>query len=684
MIVEQLLNPKSIVVVGASNEYSKPGGKVLKNLLDAGFDGELFAVNPKLDEVQGVKCHRTLDGIKKVDLAIIAVAAHFAEQTVEILAREKDCKAFIILSAGFSEVGEEGSKLENRIVEIIDEAGGSLIGPNCIGALTPTYAGVFAGPAPKLDPEGLDFVSGSGATAVFILETAIQLGIKFSSLFSVGNSAQIGVEEVLEYWDESFDPENSSKVKIIYIEQISKPDKLLKHARSLIRKGCKIAAVKAGTTDAGARAVSSHTGALAGSDLPVDALFRKAGIIRCHGRQHLAYAAGALMNKPLKGRNLAIVTHAGGPGVMMTDAISKGGLAAPHLEGYDAEELLSKLFYGSSVANPIDFLATGTAEQLVEILEYVENKFDKIDAAAVIFGTPGLFDVTGVYEALYEKMQTMKKPVYPVLPSLIQAKDAIERFKELGGIYFPDEVILGETLCKIYETLPPFEDFQLPEIDNNAIRSIVDVAEDGYLPPEQVQKLLDAAGVNRVKEFVVRDADKAVAAAREIGSPVAMKVVGPVHKSDLGGVKLNIEGDENVRATFEEIMKINGAEAALLQPMLSGTELFAGAKREEPFGSLILCGLGGIFIEALKDFAFGLSPIGREEAMNMIQSLSSFPMMMGMRGADGFNAEKFVDVIVRLSALLEAAPEIFELDLNPLLGSLESVVAVDARIRILK
>ncbi|HIP47790.1 MAG TPA: CoA-binding protein, partial [Lutibacter sp.] len=396
MLNKKLLNPNSIVIIGASNNVHSPGGKVLKNLLDTGFKGNLFAVNPKLTEVQGLKCHQNLDNLPNVDLAILAIAARFCVPTVKQLTEQKNTKGFIIYSAGFSEQDEVGAKLEKEIVSLIKKVGGSLLGPNNIGLLNTNYSGVFTTPIPKLDSKGVDFISGSGATAVFIIEAAMAKGLSFNSVYSVGNSAQIGVEDVLEYLDENFDIEKDPKVKLLYIESIEKPQKLLKHARSLYKKGCRIAAIKAGSSDAGSRAASSHTGAIANADTAVDAIFQKAGIIRCYGREELIYVAGVLSYPELKGKNIAIITHAGGPAVMLTDTLSKNGLQVPKITSSKTTKLLEKLYPGSSVANPIDFLATGTAEQLGTIIDYCDTYFDEIDAMVVIFGSPGLSPVHDV------------------------------------------------------------------------------------------------------------------------------------------------------------------------------------------------------------------------------------------------------------------------------------------------
>ena len=683
MVVQELIRPASIAVVGASNNTHKPGGKVIENLIAGNFAGPIYPVNPKEAEVQGLPAYATTTDLPKTQLAILAIPAKLCTETVRILAEEKGTKAFIILSAGFSEESEAGAEIEHDVVEIIEENGGSLIGPNCIGVLTPTYNGVFTTPIPKLDPQGCDFISGSGATAVFIMETGIPKGLTFSQVFSVGNSAQIGVEEVLEYLDETFDPEESSKVKLLYIESINKPQKLLHHAKSLIRKGCRIAAVKAGSSSAGSRAASSHTGALASSDTSVDALFRKAGIVRCYGRDELTTVASVFMHPPLPGKRIAVITHAGGPAVMLTDALSHGGLEVPPIEGPAAKELKEKLFPGSSTANPIDFLATGTAEQLGHIIDYCDTRFDNIDAMVVIFGSPGLFEVYDVYEVLHQKMRSCKKPIYPVLPSIINVKNEIEDFLSKGNINFPDEVELGRALSRVYATpkagaTKP----EPPEIDRQVIREVIAASGSGYLSPEAVQQLLDAAGIPRAGEGVAETVDQAAEAAADIGYPVVMKVVGPVHKSDVGGVVVGVETEEKVRSEFERLMQIEDTTGVLLQPMLSGLELFAGVKSEPGFGHLVLCGLGGIFVEVLKDVQSGLTPLSQEEALTMIRGLKGYKMIEGTRGQAGVDEYLFADILIRLGALVDTAPEIAELDLNPLLGSPDYVSAVDARIRV--
>ncbi|GGK56745.1 MULTISPECIES: acetate--CoA ligase family protein [Flavobacteriaceae] len=685
MLHHKLINPKSIAVIGASNNVQTPGGRVLKNLQNHNFKGELFAVNPKETEVQGVKCYQNIKDIPAVDLAIIAIAAKFTLETIKILVKEKNTKGFIIFSAGFSEKDTEGKKLEQAIVDEINAVGGTLLGPNNIGLINQNYAGVFTTPIPKLDNNGADFISGSGATAVFIIEAAMATGLTFSSVYSVGNSAQIGVEEVLEHLDETFDKNTSSKVKLLYIESIENPQKLLKHATSLIKKGCEIAAIKAGSSSAGSRAASSHTGALANSDVAVDALFKKAGIVRCYGRNELITVASIFMHPELTGKNIAIITHAGGPAVMLTDALSKNGLNVPEIKGKESEELLEKLYLGSSVSNPIDFLATGTAEQLATIIDYCEHKFDKIDAMVVIFGSPGLFEVYDVYDVLHKKMRDCKKPIFPILPSVVNVKNEIDYFVSKGNINFPDEVLFANALGKVANTAKP-ETIEIKTIANNLekIRTIINNAENGYLQPQQVKELLLAAKVPVVNEAVCSTKKDCLNTVKEFGFPVVMKVVGPIHKSDVGGIILNITSEERLIASFDTIMKIEGATSVLIQPMKKGIELFIGAKKETNFGHLVLCGLGGIYIEVLKDIQAALAPVSNTEAIEMIQNLKSYKIIQGVRNQKGVDEPKFAEIIEKISNLVTIVPEIAELDLNPLLGNSEEIFAVDARIRIEK
>ena len=692
MINRELLDPKSIAIIGGSNNVHKPGGAIVRNILQGGYKGTLRIVNPKEDEVQGIKVFHDARELPPTEMAVLVVPAKLCPDTVELMAKEKQTKAFVIISAGFGEETKAGAELEQRILDTCRQHGAALIGPNCIGLLNRNHHAVFTKPIPSLHPQGADFVSGSGATAVFILESAVSKGLQFNSVWSIGNGKQIGIEDVLQYMDEHFDPTADSHVKLLYIENIANPDKLLFHAASLIRKGCRIAAIKAGASESGSRAASSHTGAIASSDAAVEALFRKAGIVRCFSREELT-TVGCIFTLPeLKGRNFAIVTHAGGPGVMLTDALSKGGLSVPKLEGPAADELKQQLFPGSAVANPIDILATGTAEQLGLAIDYCEQRFDNIDAIAVIYGTPGLTTLYEAYEVLHQKMLECRKPIFPILPSLHTAGPEVAEFLQKGHVNFSDEVTLATALSQIISTPAPAPpEIELFGVDVPKIREIIsqtakpESSADGrgyYLDPDTVRRLLQCAGIPMVPELVSTSPDELVGFADSAGYPVVAKVVGPVHKSDVGGVTLNIRSAEHLRIEIDRMMSIDGAIGVMVQKMLRGTELFIGAKYEQRFGHVVLCGLGGIFVEVLKDVQSGLAPLSYGEAYSMIHSLRGYKIIQGTRGQQGINEQKYAEVIVRLSTLLRFATEIKEMDINPLLADEHGVTAVDARILI--
>ena len=703
MINRELLQPQSIVVIGGSNNVHKPGGAVVRNILQGGFKGTLRVVNPKEDEVQGIKVFHNANELPPTELAILVVPAKLCPDTVELLARDKGTRAFIIISAGFGEETKAGAVMEQRILDTCEQYGAALIGPNCIGLLTRDHHSVFTKPIPALNPKGVDFVSGSGATAVFILESAVIKGLQFNSVWSIGNGKQIGIEDVLQYMDEHFNAETDSLVKLLYIENISNPDKLLFHASSLIRKGCRIAAIKAGSSESGSRAASSHTGAIASSDSAVEALFRKAGIVRCFSREELTTVGCIFTLPPLKGRNFAIVTHAGGPGVMLTDALSKGGLNVPSLTSdlspltsKYADELKEQLFPGSAVANPIDILATGTAAQLGLAIDYCEHKFDNIDAIAVIYGTPGLSTLYEAYETLHQKILECKKPIFPILPSLHTAGPEVAEFLQKGHVNFSDEVTLATALSQVMNTPAPAPpEVQLYGIDISRLNKIIfGIEENGYVPPQTVRDILSCAGIPLVPELVATSKEDLSPLTSNLSPltsnlspltfPVVAKVVGPVHKSDVGGVTLNIRTPEHLALEFDRMMQIPGATGVMVQKMLRGTELFIGAKYEERFGHVVLCGLGGIFVEVLKDVRSGLAPLTYGEAFSMIHGLRGYKILQGTRGQQGINEQKYADIIVRLSTLLRFATEIKEIDINPLLADGDDVVAVDARILIEK
>lgn len=685
MIYEQLINPKSIVVVGASDNILKPGGSVLYNLTTGTFDKDLYVVNARGGSIQDTKAYVSIEEIPETDLAIISVPANQCLQTVEYLAKEKGVKAFIVFSAGFSEESEDGAKLEKELVDIVNKAGAIMIGPNCSGFFNTKHQSIFTRPVPNLDPQGVDIISSSGGTITYIIESAMRIGLRFNSAWSIGNAAQVGVEDILEFLDNEFDPKTSPKIKLLYLEKIADPDRFLNHSASLIRKGCKIAAIKSGSSSSGSRAASSHTGAIASSDSAVEALFRKAGIIRCYSREELANVAAVLTLKEIKGRNLAIITQAGGPAVILTDALSKGNIDVPEMDKELAAELKKHLLPGAAVSNPIDIIGTGTGEHMAICIDFCEKRFKEIDGIAVIYGNPGVSNVAEAYEILDQKIKTCKLPIYPILPSVIAASQEMDKFVKKGHVNFTDEYALANALSKVVSWTPPsvgkMEDIK---IDIPRIRNIIDNAQDGYIDSDTIRELFDAAGIPQVQELVTNNKEEAISFANKIGYPIVAKCVGPVHKSDVGGVVLNIRSDNHLALEFDRLMKIPETTEVMIQPMLSGQELFIGAKYESKYGHIVLCGLGGIFVEILKDVASGLAPLSFNEASSMIRSLRAYKIIQGTRGQKGLNEKLFIEIIVRLSILLRFATEIKEMDINPLLANEDKVIAVDARIRIEK
>lgn len=683
MITSQLISPKSIAIIGASENTSKPGGKVLQNILEGKFKGPVYAVNKKPIDIKGVIHVSEIEQIEQVDLAIISIPA---SQCLEVIQKllNKGAKAFIIYSAGFSEAGEEGIAIEKEIVALINKNNATLIGPNCIGVINEVYKGVFTTPVPNYDKLGCELISSSGATAVFIMESALGTGLKFSNIYSIGNASQTGVEEILEYMDQTFDPENSPKVKLLYLEHIKNPFKFIKHATSLRKKGCRIAAIKSGYSEAGGRAASSHTGALATSDTVIRALFKKCGIVYCSSRDEIIAVAGVFQNKEITGKNIAIITHAGGSAVMLTDALTSNGMNVPPFDAKDTKELLAKLNPGSSVSNPIDFLATGTAEQLGEIIDFCDN-YKTVDGMVVVFGSPGLFNVKDVYEVLDNKMKKCKKPIFPVLPSLINAEKEIKHFLSKGRVNFPDEVNLGKALAHVYKSTEiSFDKVKLPEMDLPAIRSLVNAASNGFLNQDACRELLEAAGIELVKQREYTDTKQLATLKDNMRFPLVMKVTGPVHKTEVGGVILNIHDENQAMDAFNQLMKIPDAKGVLVQEMMKGEELYCGAVKQGDFGHVVLCGLGGIFLELLNDTASALAPMSQLEVSSMVESLKGYALIEGYRNKKGLDKNKYIDIIMRIGALVHLAPEIAELDLNPIMANETQMTVVDVRIKIEK
>ena len=677
-----LFNPESIAVIGASNEKLKTGGRVTENIKSNGYKGKLWAINPKTPDVMGLPTFKSVADLPSApDLAYIAIPAPFVRASLEELAA-KGTKAVIILTAGFGEKDQKGKEEELKFLEIAEKNDMTLIGPNCSGFLTTCYSGKFAGLIPELKKSQIDIISGSGATVDYLMEQATMRGLSFSNVVNMGNSIQVGVEDILQLVDENYGPENS-KLILMYMESVKKPMKLLKHARSLTKKGCTIAGIKSGVTAAGERAAASHTGAMASPDTAVQALFEKAGIIRVQSKADLIEIACTFNS--LKGLitdyRVCIVTDAGGPGVMLSDELGRQGLSQPILSEKTQQKLSEVLPPEAAIGNPIDTLPSRTPEQFDKIFKILdETEKENIDVIFAITGNSGMTDNWKLYESIMRGMDTCSIPVIPIISSATTCRDMIVKIREAGKIIFPDEVPVGKALGRLSRKPVLSDPMDLPaDFDRAKIEGILN-EEPEQLDPEAVKEIMAAIGLRLPFQEDVFEKGNLAAACEKAGFPVVMKVIGPLHKSDVGGVKVGIPSIEKAEAAWDEIMKIKDARGVLIQQMIEGTEVILGAKKEDRFGHLIMFGLGGIYTEALKDVSFALAPLGIEEGMSMIEKIKTLPILKGIRGQKGVSLDVLADYLARLSLLVDSFPQIEEIDLNPVKGYENDLYVVDSRI----
>jgi acyl-CoA synthetase (NDP forming) len=681
-VYQNLFSPETIVVIGASNDPLKPGGRVIKNIKENGYSGSLWAVNPKTESILGLPTYKSIGELPKApDLAIVAIPSKFVLPAVRELA---GCNtgATIVLTSGFGEKDEEGKQAEQEMRRIADDAGMALIGPNCSGFLTNTYKGKFAGIIPQLPGGAVDFISGSGATVDYVMERASSRGLSFGTVINLGNSVQMGVEDLLELHDQNYGPE-SAPVLMLYMESVKKPAKLLRHAQSLVDKGCAIVGIKSGATAAGERAAASHTGAMATSDTAVQALFDKAGIIRVHGRGELINVACVLtaVGGSLKGKRACILTDAGGPGVMLSDELARQGMETPLLTDQTVAELEKILPPEASTLNPIDMLPSRTSDQTREILRVLrEYERDHIDVIVFLTGDSGLSDNADIYREISGAMKQASIPVIPMFSSVITSRPKIAEFINRGNIFFPDEVELGKAIGKVAHWESPEETSSaLKGYDRDAIGKALG-NQSGALDPDVVRQVLDSAGFTLPAQIEVFNQEQLAEGCQRAGYPLAMKVIGPLHKTDVGGVKLGIANEEEALAAWKALLAIPDAKGVLLQPMIGGQEVILGASREGDFGHLVMFGLGGIYTEVLKDVKFSLAPVSQKASMRMIQGIQGFPLLKGVRGESGMDIEVLADNVQRLGRLVADFPQIKEIDLNPIKGTGENLFAVDARI----
>ena len=693
--VGRFIAPRSVAVIGASRQRDTIGGQIFHNLLDAGFEGTAYPVNRQADVVQSVRAYRSIVEIPApIDLGVVAVPSAAVIDVVRECAGQ-GVPAVVVISAGFAEVGAEGVERQRELLEVCREGGVRLVGPNCLGiANTAADVRLNATFAPRMpDPGNVGFVSQSGALGLAFIELSGDRNLGLSSFASVGNRADITANDMLEYWES--DP--GTDVALLYIESFSDPRRFSRVAPRVGRVK-PIVVVKSGRSAAGARATSSHTGAmLAASDVTVDALFQQAGVIRTDSLAEMLDVASMLANQPLpEGRRVAVLTNAGGPGIMCADACEASGLELPSLPAQIQERLREFLPPEASLGNPVDMIATATAEHFQQAISTLAA-WDGIDALVVIFVRPLLITAEDVADAVTRAVQDLPRQI-PVQAVFMSTHDRAEMIRkgdvptylhpENGAHALARVAHYAEWRRRPAEAPPSFDDVR-PDIAAAAIaEGLGEGAE--WLDFERLSRLLGAYGIPLAEWRMAADSQAAADAAAEIGGSVALKALGPeiVHKTDLGAVRVGLSGRQQVAdaaAGIDEGLRRAGVsrERFLVQAMVEGSvEMLVGVVGDAVFGPVVACGAGGVEAELLKDVAVRLSPLTSSDVDEMLHSLRTFPLLTGYRGAPGVDVAALQDLLLRTSAMVEAHHEIAEMDLNPVIVAVDGVMSVDARVRV--
>jgi acetate---CoA ligase (ADP-forming) len=695
--VRSFLHPASVAVIGASRQRKTVGAEILANLVRGGFAGPIYPVNPRARRIQGMVAYAAIGDVgAPVDLAVVAVPA----AGVNLVAREcgaAGVRALLVISAGFAETGPDGAERQRRLLEICRDSGMRLIGPNCLGLLN-TAEGVrldatFA--AHSAPPGNVGFFSQSGGLGIAMIEAASQFGIGISSFVSVGNKADVSGNDLLEYWEE--DP--ATDVVLLYLESFGNARRFARIAR---RVGATkpIIAVKSGRSPAGAHATTSHTGALiSASDVTVDALFRQAGVVRADTIHELFDVAALLSSQPApRGGRVAIVTNGGGPAILCADACQAGGLDVVALSDEVRRQLDGFLAPEASLGNPIDMIATASAVDYRRVIEVLVSE-QACDAIIAIF-VPPLVTSRADVALQIERAGQETGDVTLVSVFMGRSETMPRQTAERGGgvpvFEFPEDA--AQALIHAVEhvrwtqrpagTFPELAGCRPDEAASIIARGLADGAE--WLRPADVVALLDCYGLPLIATRIVAGADEAVSAAASFGVPVALKAIatGLIHKTDAGAVALGLGDDGSVRAGAEAIAGAvaktgHQLEGLIVQPMAApGIELLVGVVHDESFGPVIACGAGGTSVELLRDVAVRITPLSDLDAQEMLGSLRSFPLLDGYRGAVKCDLPALQDVLLRLSALVEAHPEIVELDANPLVARPDGALILDARVRV--
>ncbi len=691
-MLSRLFDPRSIAIIGASQDPKKVGYAVLNNLIRFSYTGGLYPVNPSAGEILGKKAFTNIGAINEpVDLAVIAIPAKF------VLDSLRDCAAAgvgaaVVLSAGFKEAGAQGTLLEEELKNICRETGLRVLGPNCLGLIN-TANHMNASFAADMLPKGkIGFFSQSGAMGIAIMDWALGNNVGFSKFVSLGNKADLSETELIEYL--SADPE--TEIILGYIEDVVDGKRFLK-AASLATKKKPIVLIKSGGTEAGARAASSHTGALAGSDTAFNAAFRQTGVLRASGVEELFDTALTFSGGKLpKGNRLLIVTNAGGPGILAADTSERFGIKLPQLTKETIDELKPKLPPAASVYNPVDIIGDATSERYAVALE-AAAKDPNVDGMLVILTPQAMTDVDATAGHVIRVAQSTDKPVLAAFMGALRVRNAAEEFKRtaIPNFSYPETAVRAFRKLVDYAAIRAltedevFRGWHNEEAAQDMINSLLGRGITA-IGEEEAMALLAHYGFAFPKRGLARTSKEAAAIATRIGFPVVMKISSPeiLHKTDVGGVKVGVKTAAEVEDAFLEItanarrsMPDAFIKGVMLYEMIrGGKEVILGVTVDRTFGPMIMFGLGGIYVEVLKDVSFRIAPVTRREARAMVNEIRTAALLKGARGEKPADLEAVADTIVRLSELVTDFPEIQELDINPLVVMEQGAVALDARI----
>ncbi|MEK7347291.1 MAG: acetate--CoA ligase family protein [Candidatus Eisenbacteria bacterium] len=703
--LEPLFRPRSIAVIGASRRRDAIGGAILHNLTQQPFQGPVYPINPHATHVQALPAYPSIEAVPgEVDLAIIVVPSAGVLEAVEACGK-KGVKALVVISAGFKEIGEEGAKRETALRDIVRRYKMRLVGPNCLGILNTDPAVMMNATFAPLQvmPGRVAFSSQSGALGLAILDYARMLNVGISQFVSVGNKADVSGNDLIEYWEQ----DAGTDVILLYLESFGNPAKFTQIARRVARRK-PILAVKSGRTVSGSRAASSHTGALAGSDIAVDALFRQSGVIRTDTIEELFDTALLLASQPIPtGPRVAILTNAGGPGIMAADACEGMGLELPALEPKTVKALRAFLPAEASTRNPVDMIASANAESFekaVRLLHADKN----VDSVIVIFVPPL---VTGAQEVAKAILAGAEGHTKPILSCFMGSHGVPESLKSLQSGHIPSysfpesaaQALARVVQYGVWKNGPVGKTPALSGIDRGRAEKAIAEAratmpgggkDGGWMPAGPMSELLGAYGIRLNVTRVAAKRGESAALAKSIGFPVVMKLRSPqvVHKSDVGGVRLDVRSEEEAAQAFDELQAVlerakPGAvfEGVSVERMLSGgVETIVGMTRDPAFGPIVLFGLGGVAVELLRDVQVRLAPLTDTDAEEMVRKIRGYPLLDGFRGAPKANEASLLDLLHRVSLLASDHAELLELDLNPVLalpGDSPSI-ALDARVRL--